>query len=186
MTETLERAVTIHQPWAWAVAAGHKPVENRTWRPPLEAVGRLVGIHAGLRPYSADEWDEVMRAWNSDEDMPVEPLTVGALIGVARLVGVISLGNPLKAGCLRFWRHVGRSKCVGEYVPDELAARIRPWWRGPWGWLFEEAVLLPEPIPMRGQQGLWRIPDQLRQHGDEFKTAARRALEQWRKARETR
>lgn len=39
------KALTVKQPWAWAIAAGHKPIENRvqrwSYRGPL-------AIHAGL------------------------------------------------------------------------------------------------------------------------------------------
>jgi hypothetical protein len=27
-----DRALSICQPWAWAAAAGHKTIENRTWQ----------------------------------------------------------------------------------------------------------------------------------------------------------
>ena len=38
------KALTIHQPWAWAIAQGYKDVENRTWR--TNHRGGLL-IHAG-------------------------------------------------------------------------------------------------------------------------------------------
>jgi len=38
------KALTIHQPWAWAIAQGHKDVENRTWS--TSHRGDLL-IHAG-------------------------------------------------------------------------------------------------------------------------------------------
>lgn len=38
------RALTIRQPWAWAICLGHKRVENRTWRAP---VGERIAIHSG-------------------------------------------------------------------------------------------------------------------------------------------
>lgn len=186
--ETLERAVTIHQPWAWAVAVGHKPVENRTWRPPLEAVGKLIGIHAGRQPIMEldAEFAAAMRATAPHvQRLTPRECTLGALIGVARLVGVVRR-HPVTA---RMHFLFTRSD-LGEAVPEDLAARIRPWWRGPWGWLLDEAVLLPEPIPMRGQQGLWRIPTKALYGPDEGPLHDRDprawALEQWRKARETR
>lgn len=192
MTETLERAVTIHQPWAWAVAAGHKPVENRTWRPPLEAMGKLIGIHAGLAMPERADIAEVKAAAGFPTDAPCIPAVRGALIGVARLVGVV-FERKLEGAWPSYHRLNGASKAILDPLPADLQARIRPWWRGPWGWLLEEAVLLPEPILMRGQQGLWRIPDvvmgpqnttlAVAHHPGEF---AARALEQWRKARETR
>ena len=38
------RALTIRQPWAWAIAAGHKRVENRSWS---TAYRGPLAIHAG-------------------------------------------------------------------------------------------------------------------------------------------
>src|SRR6202161_3174427 len=41
-----QRALSIRQPWAWAIVEGLKPVENRSW--PTNYRGPLL-IHAGLR-----------------------------------------------------------------------------------------------------------------------------------------
>lgn len=41
------RALTIKQPWASAIAAGIKRVENRTWPPPARLIGQRIAIHAG-------------------------------------------------------------------------------------------------------------------------------------------
>lgn len=187
MIDTLTHALTIHQPYAWAVAAGHKPVENRTWRPPLEAVGKLIGIHAGLTmdPVEGECWRSV----------PVpgpNTLVYGALIGVARLVGVIRADRYQPSWV--FHRVQGRSSAIAETLSYERCQQIAPWWRGPWGWLLEEAVLLSEPIPMRGQQGLWKLPTMLDFNrgppiagGMAIIMDPRAvALEQWRKAREMR
>jgi hypothetical protein len=187
MTETLTHALTIHQPCAWAICAGHKLVENRTWRPPLEMVGKLIGIHAGKG---------LPKSWSFPSDVHVpdaQHLVYGALIGVARLVGVVRACIDLTGGTGgRFAApsyELMHGASVGVPVRPELAARIRPWWRGPWGWLLEEAVLLPEPIPMRGQQGVWRIPPVVapatpRPFVSTWTDPAGFALEQWRKARE--
>lgn len=40
-------ALTLKQPWAWCVAAGHKSVENRTWKPWSTILGQPIAIHAG-------------------------------------------------------------------------------------------------------------------------------------------
>ena len=37
-------ALTVHQPWAWCVANGHKDVENRSWQ---TAHRGWLAIHAG-------------------------------------------------------------------------------------------------------------------------------------------
>lgn len=200
-TETLEFAITVRQPWAWALAAGHKPVENRTWRPGLEHVGRLIGIHAGQHAPDNHEAADVWRALPPGAVRGDAPeLVRGALIGVARLVGVVRQtpwvhGEPDGCPTRAHVYTLMQGQSVGTELPKAAALRIEPWWRGPWGWLFGEVMLLPEPIPMRGQQGLWRIPtvaawvtnydEDGRFQIDERKlTASDLALEQWRKARD--
>lgn len=46
-------ALTVKQPWAWATAAGIKPVENRAWRPSPKVIGQRIAIHAG----KSFDWD---------------------------------------------------------------------------------------------------------------------------------
>lgn len=42
------KALTIWQPWAWAIAEGYKPIENRGWRPHW-MLGKRFAIHAGMK-----------------------------------------------------------------------------------------------------------------------------------------
>jgi len=51
---------------------------------------------------------------------------------------------------------------VGTFkVVDVTQQSDSPWFFGPWGWVVEEAVALPEPIPCPGKQGVWTVPDEL-------------------------
>ena len=43
------KALTVIQPWAWAIAHAGKRVENRTWGPPRDVIGQRIAIHAGRR-----------------------------------------------------------------------------------------------------------------------------------------
>src|SRR5713226_8009322 len=40
------KALSILQPWAWAIASGNKAVENRAWCLPPSVRGQLVALHA--------------------------------------------------------------------------------------------------------------------------------------------
>lgn len=40
-------ALTVHNPWAAAIAYGGKSVENRSWPPPPKLIGGRLFIHAG-------------------------------------------------------------------------------------------------------------------------------------------
>lgn len=64
--ETTVFALTIHQPWAGAIAHHGKHVENRVWPPSPAAVGQRLLIHAGAQRDRSVEADgpefEVHRA----------------------------------------------------------------------------------------------------------------------------
>jgi hypothetical protein len=134
------RALTIQQPWAWAIASGQKPVENRTWR--TSYLGRIA-IHAGrdthrlsiMRRLIAQGRDGCAGAWRrSGLELPAESeLPFGAIVATAVLVA-----------CERV-----------EELPAEL--RGHAFAEGPWCWRLEDVRPLETPIPCRGKQGLWPV-----------------------------
>ena len=73
------RALTVHQPHAWAIVAGHKTVENRVWTFPLPH-GTTVAIHAGVRH------DPGGLHVNLTEQPPATR-AVSALVGLVDVVG---------------------------------------------------------------------------------------------------
>lgn len=36
-----------------------------------------------------------------------------------------------------------------------------PWFFGPFGWLLDDVRALAEPIPFKGKQGLWTVPEEI-------------------------
>jgi len=50
VNEPMVKALSVRQPWAWAIVAGLKPVENRTWRTVYRGP---LAIHASQR-FDAD------------------------------------------------------------------------------------------------------------------------------------
>lgn len=75
-------ALTIRQPWAWAVVAGHKDVENRSW--PTNYRGTLY-IHAAKRHEA--HADDVLAL---DHGLRLPPsLVYGALIGTVEIVDCV-------------------------------------------------------------------------------------------------
>lgn len=47
------RALTIYQPWADLIVAGHKDIENRTWRPSRRQLVRRPGHGCTRRGHQA-------------------------------------------------------------------------------------------------------------------------------------
>jgi hypothetical protein len=83
------KALSIKQPWAWLIVAGHKDIENRDWRsdnPGLKYRGEVL-IHTGLR--MDDDWSafgipEICRHVPADEDLPR-----GGIVGIAEIVDCV-------------------------------------------------------------------------------------------------
>lgn len=133
------KALTIHQPWAWAIVAGHKKIENRTWRPPLRLIGKRIAIHAGKKRPCPNA-QQAVRELAGPESMPND-LPLGVVVGHVLLTGFAA---PL-------WNVV--------HHPDPFltlsAVQDDPWFIGPIAWLLDEAVALDQPVPAKGRQGLW-------------------------------
>lgn len=77
-----EVALSVRQPWAWAIVSGRKDVENRTWTTRYR--GRLM-IHASLRI----DHDGVLELRRRGVKEPSEYVR-GAIIGVVDLVDVVT------------------------------------------------------------------------------------------------
>lgn len=156
------RAITVRQPWAWAIMHGGKDVENRTrniagsYRGPVAITAGLVtdwqaAIGATLR-YGIDE--------NGNEWGGIDgaPLVKGSVVGVVNLTDVHSAS--VIGGCGR----------LEHDCPEHGTCRhhCSTWAFGPnpaGGW-FQHLVLanprpLPTPIPVRGRLGLWTLPDDI-------------------------
>jgi hypothetical protein len=133
-------ALTLWQPWAWAIASGLKLVENRTWKPWGKdgQPGDVIAIHAAVR--QAD-WEDVAF---------VRELAVRAGRG-------LEVPTTFVHGCLVALATV--DSFAGG--PEELPREQRPWWVGPVGWVLRDVRPLPRPLECRGQQGLWPVPGEL-------------------------
>ena len=145
-------AITLWPEWAWMIGIlgdGRsdglipKRVENRGWRPPLPK-GTRIAIHAGAHvggrrgdPATEEGIDAVIgmfRRANPGRALPFDfrgrILTCdrSAIVCTATVVGV------------------DREQLTGWDVP------------GAWHWRLADVLVLPEPVPCRGAQGLW-TPD---------------------------
>lgn len=79
------RALTVRQPWAWAIICAGKDIENRSWTN-RHATG-TVAIHAGT---GLDSLNELPRGVKRPGP---EDLIHGAIIGVVDIVRVVRKGR---------------------------------------------------------------------------------------------
>lgn len=128
------RGLTLTQPWAEAVALGHKQWETRSWTTRYRG---LLAIHAAQGfPDSARKFAEQERALGR---IPAR-IARGAIIATARLVDV----RPTDEVAIEV---SGLERHLGDFSP------------GRWAWKLADVVRLEEPIGARGSLGLWR-PDE--------------------------
>lgn len=132
------KCLSLWQPWASAVALGLKRIETRHWSTAF--TGRLA-IHAAKR-WTRDERDTAtMFASLYDGRLAVPPL--GAIIATVRLIRCERTEAILSRG-------IGEMEhALGNYGPRRF------------GWLFDDVAMLPAPIPFRGLQGLFDVPDEV-------------------------
>lgn len=147
------KAISIHQPFASLIVDGpeyipagmpRKRVENRTWASPF--VGVPILIHASKTTIRLDSlgWSQRLR-----DRMPM-----GALVGVA----VIS-------ACIRY--EPGYFDLVGKRPMNGIDLSHLAWVNGhfhaegPVCWVLESVSRFPNPIPYKGAQGFFDVPNHL-------------------------
>lgn len=132
------KALSIRQPWAWAILHAGKDIENRDWRPrnPGRRFRGPFLIHASSGMTLA-EWEECLttlhaisevRAFANGLVLPaMSDLPRGGIVGVAEIVDVV-----------------------------ERSAS--PFFFGPVGLVIRNARPLPFR-PLKGQLGFFEVPD---------------------------
>lgn len=129
------KALTIRQPWAWAIFHAGKDIENRDW--PTRLRGRIA-IHAA-KGMTFDEYHDfcelqgnILKAgFGSDVIVPAfDWLPRGVIVGTAEIVD-----------------------CVSESGS--------PWFFGNYGFVLKNAQPLDKPIPCRGALGFWDVPEDI-------------------------
>ncbi len=81
------RCLAVMQPWAWAIVAGAKDIENRSWK--TDYRGPVV--------IQASSTKTVVNGLAKEHQLRPREFSYGALIGVADLVDVIPLSEKLEA-----------------------------------------------------------------------------------------
>lgn len=142
------KAITLWQPWASLVAVGAKTIETRSWRTHYRGP---IAIHAAKRPVArnldrgfvgvAANWLRKNEAGQFFDWDVMDELPYGCVIATAFLVDILPTD--------RVNRHVinGREETFGDFSPGRFA------------WFLID-IKPVDPIPYRGKQGLWTLPDE--------------------------
>lgn len=159
------KALTIWQPWASLIIAGAKPYEFRSWRPPAAMIGQRIVIHAAGRAIDAEETRMLFHAKhlrNADPDIAEAWAMTCLIADKAGRVLAQGVAGALPRACGLGTAIVGEPR-LGTDIAEEFGIpRANDSTRDEhanWGWPMLQIEAWPEPIPMRGKQGLWNWPE---------------------------
>lgn len=138
------KAITLWQPWAslWAIQA--KKYETRSWATNYRG---QIAIHSAKK-----DPQTIFRTLPTDVQFAMSPfllehfllwdnVPLGAILGYGELVDC----------------HLMTPELIAKQTPQELL--FGDWTPGRYAWEIANVKLLPEPVPYKGAQGLWRIPN---------------------------
>lgn len=83
------KAITIRQPWAWAILNAGKDIENRDWSTRIRGP---VAIHAakGMTRYEYEDGCEFIKSIKRRIKIPMyEELERGAIVGIAEIIDCV-------------------------------------------------------------------------------------------------
>ena len=135
------KAISIKQPWTWAILRLGKDVENRPRNIAGDYRGQVV-IHASKKPLPAlDEARDFILHLTGRLPLSEHPSQLGAALGVVDLVDV--------------------------HHADECGGECSPWaMDGQYHLELANPRIFPEPVPYQGVPlGLWKFPDELLPEG---------------------
>jgi ASCH domain len=124
-----KKALSVRQPWAYAILRGGKSIENRSW--PTEFRGPIA-LHAGrsMEPQAVTDFFKFIEARNLGgtwiSPKIVADLPKGAIVGLVDIVDCVRTSNS-------------------------------PWFEGPYGFLLANPQSI-KPIACRGEQKFFDLP----------------------------
>lgn len=130
------KALTVKQPWAWAIVNGGKDVENRSR--PTKYRGKLY-IHAG-KGWSQEGIDFLRSRgmYSAPGDMFA---TAGMVIGTVDVVGCHHASECCTTGA-------GAERCTVWALPRH------------YHWVLANPRPLATPFPMTGKLGIWNFGEE--------------------------
>lgn len=133
MGDLPEIALSIRQPWAWAILYAGKDIENRSWSTSFRGP---VCIHAS-KGMTRREYDEFEGVYAMDWRVPTIPepqqLLRGGIVGTAEIVGCVNRSSsPWFFGT---WGFVIANAQPVDFIPCKGAL-------GFFGWKPDEGLLI--------------------------------------------
>lgn len=176
------KAISLWQPWASLIACGTKPYETRDWAPPRDLIGQTIAIHAakkvdaeakllaqdivyGQHPDGRFELADKLNASFSkarDDVLGIfgqAVLPVGCIVAIAKLDAAFQLGERAEGTAVEAASVVRR--ITSRPMPECFTVKIDDFGNyapGRWAWLLKDVRPINPPVPMKGAQGFFDLP----------------------------
>ncbi len=145
------KAITIHQPWATLIALGEKKFETRGWATKYR--GQLA-IHAAKKVDKEICQQEPFRSVLAKHGYSADNLPTGCVVAIAQITGCYRIYNTIDNGV-----HIVRCPNY-QYDFDKVEFIRKPesdfgyYDDGRFAWEMSDVKQI-DPVPAKGQQGLW-------------------------------
>lgn len=165
------KALTIWQPWASLIACGAKQYETRSWATKYRGP---IAIHAAAKDpnklplLGKEAFERIVREEIRAGRCPTWcSMPTGKVIATAELVNVwhivYHVGEnveevrkaPIIAESMTEDKHA--PDFYDHIVPTKKEMALGDWTPGRYAWELANVKILPEPIPIKGKQGLWNF-----------------------------
>lgn len=176
------KAISLWQPWASLIACGAKPYETRDWAPPAALIGHYIAIHAAKKidKDAAEFAEELCYGQHKEGGFELAEklsascdrapdsimgifgnscMPIGCIVATAMLDAAFKLGEPAQGTVIPAASVVERM--TSRPMPDCLTVRydtFGDYAPGRWAWLLRDVKPTNPPIPMKGAQGFFELP----------------------------
>lgn len=159
------KAITLWQPWASLLACGAKQYETRSWKTNYRGT---IALHAAKKPYLPlikELSEETKAVIKNIFDFRYEILHTGAIIATAELVNIwyichhpgpnVDIAKHILVGAESITTNKHDPDFGVFFIPTEQERALGDWTPGRYAWELKNIKIFPEPVPAKGQQGLW-------------------------------
>jgi hypothetical protein len=145
------KCISLWQPWATLLVLGPKKFESRSWKLPEKLIGQRIAIHASKKrtPYQQElcVTEPFRAALIATGYLGIADLPFGAI------VGSVIFSEPWNTTHPKFLAMLGNMPscelAFGDFSP------------GRWAWPVTKCHQLKVPIPFKGAQGFFNLPEEI-------------------------
>ncbi len=150
------RGISLYEPWATLIALGEKRYETRSWSTAYRGPLLICASKRKLSLYQYPPIKKVLEVFVR-HGLFFDDLEFGYALAIVDLTDVYRADDLLHVD--RFYGLLGENeKFFGNFSPGRFA------------WKLENIRRLKNPIPIKGKQGLFNVPDDLIKSFDSYES----------------